>query len=50
MANEPHALFSSPGVTVVYTPDGVTKELLAEGLENFPAPGQILGPSKKTWW
>ena len=38
------------GATVVYTPEGVTKELFEEGLEKFPAPGQVLGPSKKSWY
>ena len=31
------------GVTVVYTPKGVTKELFDEALERFPAPGEIIG-------
>ena len=35
---------------MVYTPEGVTKELFEEGLEKFPAPGQVLGPSKKSWY
>ncbi len=38
------------GVTVVYTPEGVTNELFKEGLEKFPAPGEILGSNKKSRW
>jgi len=34
------------GVTVVYTPDGVTKELFEEGLNKFPAPGEIVGKGR----
>lgn len=31
------------GVTVVYTPKGVTRQLFDEALSKFPAPGQIIG-------
>ena len=31
------------GVTVVYTPKGVTKALFDEALSKYPAPGQIIG-------
>ena len=32
------------GVTVAYTPDGVTEEAWTEAIDKFPAPGQIFGP------
>ena len=38
------------GVTVVYTPDGVTRKAFDEGLRCFPAPGQILGPKRREYW
>ena len=41
---------SKLGVTVVYTPDGVTRQSFEEGLEKFPAPGQIIGPTKAVRW
>ena len=41
---------SKLGVTVVYTPDGVTRQSFEEGLEKFPAPGQIIGPTKADRW
>ena len=31
------------GVTVVYTPKGVTRALFDEALSKYPAPGQIIG-------
>jgi magnesium-dependent phosphatase 1 len=34
------------GVTVVYTPKGVTRQLFEEALSRFPAPGQIIGKTK----
>ena len=38
------------GVTVLYTPEGVTREGFEEALKKFPAPGQILGPKKRRGW
>jgi len=38
------------GVTVVYTPDGVTRKAFQEGLDKFPAPGEIIGPSTRGRW
>ena len=38
------------GVTVLYTPDGVTRKGFEEAMEKFPAPGEILGPKKKYGW
>ena len=35
------------GVTVVYTPKGVTRQLFQEVLDQFPSPGQIIGKRKK---
>lgn len=34
------------GVTVVYTPKGVTRHLFQEALDQFPAPGHIIGKRK----
>ena len=34
------------GVTVVYTPRGVTRQLFEEALNSFPAPGQIIGKKR----
>ena len=31
------------GVTVVYTPKGVTQDLFDEAISKFPSPGQIIG-------
>ena len=36
------------GVTVVYTPKGVTRHLFQEALDQFPAPGHIIG-KRKSW-
>eukprot|EP00088_Acartia_fossae_P033049 TRINITY_DN33822_c0_g1_i1.p1 TRINITY_DN33822_c0_g1~~TRINITY_DN33822_c0_g1_i1.p1 ORF type:complete len:186 (+),score=34.41 TRINITY_DN33822_c0_g1_i1:46-603(+) len=38
------------GVTVVYTPDGVTRSAFEEGLEKFPSPGEIIGPKSRGYW
>jgi len=35
------------GPTVVYTPQGVTRELFEEGLAKFPAPGKVIGPQSR---
>jgi magnesium-dependent phosphatase 1 len=35
------------GVTVVYTPDGVTRQAFQEGLDKYPAPGEIIGPKSR---
>jgi len=35
------------GVTVVYTPDGVTRKSLEEALDKYPAPGEIIGPKDR---
>ena len=35
------------GVSVVYTPKGVTKQLFEEALLNFPSPGHIIGKRKR---
>jgi len=41
---------SKIGVTVVYTPDGVTREAFQEGLDKYPAPGQIIGPKSRGFY
>ena len=38
---------SKIGVTVVYTPDGVTRKAFDEALQAFPAPGVIIWPKKR---
>ena len=38
------------GVTVVYTPEGVTRKAFDEGLAQFPSPGQIIGPKRREYW
>ncbi len=38
---------SSTGATVVYTPEGLTRERFQEAIDNFPAPGRVLGPKRK---
>ena len=38
------------GVTVVYTPDGVTRQAFSEALERFPAPGEIIGPKRRGYF
>ena len=38
------------GVTVVYTPEGVTRKAFDEGLAKFPAPGEIIGPKRREYW
>ena len=38
------------GVTVVYTPDGVTRKAFDEGVNAFPAPGEIIGPKRRQQW
>jgi len=35
------------GPTVVYTPEGVTRALFQEGLDQFPAPGKVIGPQSR---
>jgi len=35
------------GVTVVYTPKGVTRALFDEAIEKFPAPGEIIGKRRR---
>ncbi len=32
------------GATVVYTPEGLNRELFELGIKEFPKPGKILGP------
>ena len=34
------------GVTVVYTPKGVTRQLFQEAIEKYPSPGNIIGKRK----
>ena len=41
---------ASIGVTVMYTPDGVTRENFEEALAKFPASGQVLGPKNRGYW
>lgn len=40
------------GATVVYTPDGVTRELFQQGLDTFPSPGEIInkGNRRRGYW
>ena len=35
------------GVTVVYTPKGVTRQLFQEAIERYPSPGDIIGKRKR---
>lgn len=35
------------GVTVAYTPNGVTRQIFQEALGKFPSPGKILGPKHR---
>jgi len=41
---------SKLGVTVVYTPDGVTRTAFDEAIQEFPASGEIIGPKKRGYW
>ena len=38
------------GCTVLYTPDGVTRQGFEEVLREYPAPGKIVGPKKRGYW
>jgi len=39
------------GVTVMYTPEGMTNELFQEALRKYPSPGKVLGPAgKRGYW
>ena len=46
--NNTSCVAAMEGPTVVYTPEGLTRELFEEGLSKFPAPGKVLGP-KSRW-
>jgi len=41
---------SKIGVTVVFTPEGVTRKSFEEGLEKYPSPGEIIGPTQRGYW
>lgn len=41
---------ASIGVTVMYTPEGVTRQNFEEALQKFPASGQVLGPKSRGYW
>ena len=41
---------SKLGVTVVYTPDGVTRQAFNEAIKRFPAPGEIIGPKRRGYY
>lgn len=39
------------GVTVLYTPEGVKRADFEDAIAKFPAPGQVLGPRKRSgYW
>ena len=44
--NNTRCVAGMQGPTVVYTPEGVTREMFNKGLENFPSPGSVIKPGK----
>jgi len=46
--NNTSCVAAMKGPTVVYTPQGVTRELFEEGVAKFPAPGQVIGHNSKS--